>query len=308
MIQSIRLLTVALWTLHIITQPASAANPYTGRSVWNSETYASQVKAAAAVVSDSTLQAKMIKVASFPTFTWLDKFAKVADLPGYLTAAGNSILQLVIYDLPNRDCHATTSLGEYTYANGGAVLYQQFIDSIVTTIKASPSSTVVAVVEPNSLVNLIVNLSDARCASVATAMKASITYACQALTSAGVYVYLDGSNSAFLGWPANLPPAAALFASFYKATGSSPFMRGIATDVGGYNALTAATPDPVTSGSSNYDESHYINALAPLLASNGWNAGFIVDQGRSGVQNIRTTWTNTCNLKGAGLGIRPTTS
>lgn len=49
-------------------------------------------------------------------------------------------------------------------------------------------------------------------------------------------------------------------------------------------------------------------ALAPLLSSAGFPATFIVDLGRSGVQNIRTQWGDWCNIKGAGFGIRPTTS
>lgn len=41
-------------------------------------------------------------------------------------------------------------------------------------------------------------------------------------------------------------------------------------DVANYNALNAASPDPITSGNSNYDENHYINALAPLLTQNSF--------------------------------------
>jgi cellulose 1,4-beta-cellobiosidase len=52
------------------------------------------------------LKAKISKVADIPTFTWFDTMSKVADLPGYLTAAAGQILQIVVYDLPNRDCHA----------------------------------------------------------------------------------------------------------------------------------------------------------------------------------------------------------
>jgi len=44
------------------------------------------------------------------------------------------------------------------------------------------------------------------------------------------------------------------------------------------------------------------------LTSKGFPAHFIVDQGRSGVQNIRAEWGNWCNIKGAGFGIRPTTN
>ncbi|EIW84862.1 glycoside hydrolase family 6 protein [Coniophora puteana RWD-64-598 SS2] len=46
----------------------------------------------------------------------------------------------------------------------------------------------------------------------------------------------------------------------------------------------------------------YINALSPLLQQQGFSAQFIVDQGRSGVQNIRNAWGDWCNIKGAGFG------
>jgi cellulose 1,4-beta-cellobiosidase len=75
-----------------------------------------------------------------------------------------------------------------------------------------------------------------------------------------------------------------------------------------HSALSAASPDPITQGNSNYDEIHYINALAPLLTQAGFPAHFIVDQGRSGQQNLRQAWGDWCNVKGAGFGIRPTTS
>ena len=71
--------------------------------------------------------------------------------------------------------------------------------------------------------------------------------------------------------------------------------------------MSAASPDPITQGDPNYDEIHYIEALAPLLQQEGFNAQFIVDQGRSGVQNIRQQWGDWCNIKGAGFGTRPTT-
>jgi len=38
------------------------------------------------------------------------------------------------------------------------------------------------------------------------------------------------------------------------------------------------------------DEKHYIEALRPLLVSAGFPGNFLVDQGRSGVQEIRNEW------------------
>jgi cellulase/cellobiase CelA1 len=84
----------------------SAQNPYIGKSVWKSTNYASEVNAAAVPVLDTTLKAKILSVAQVPTFTWIDAMYKVANLPGYLTAATGKILQIVIYNLPDRDCRA----------------------------------------------------------------------------------------------------------------------------------------------------------------------------------------------------------
>ncbi|KAG8826405.1 hypothetical protein FRC19_008972 [Serendipita sp. 401] len=290
------------------TVTAVAGNPYTGKSVWTSSYYAAEVDAAAAAVSDSSLKTKILKVKDIPTFTWFDTAAKVDLLPGYLTAASGKILQIVVYDLPNRDCHANASNGEYLYANNGANLYIAYIDKIANAIKASSGTTVVAVIEPDSLANLVTNLSDSRCSSVQDQYKASVTYALKTLATAGVYMYMDAGHAGWLGWPANISPAATMFIQMWTNAGKSPFIRGLATNVANYNALTAASPDPVTPPNPNYDETHYINALAPMLASGGWNAQFIVDQGRSGVQNIRSAWGNWCNIKGAGFGLRPTTN
>lgn len=58
-------------------------------------------------------------------------------------------------------------------------------------------------------------------------------------------------------------------------------------------------------GNPNYDELHYINALVPLLAAQGFPTHFIVDQSRSGRQGIRTSWSDWCNVALAGFGLRP---
>jgi Glycosyl hydrolases family 6 len=48
-------------------------------------------------------------------------------------------------------------------------------------------------------------------------------------------------------------------------------------DVSNYNLLRG-TEDPAQSPNPNYDEEHYINALAPLLTKNNYPAHFIVDR------------------------------
>lgn len=58
------------------------------------------------------------------------------------------------------------------------------------------------------------------------------------LNKVGVYMYLDAGHAGWLGWPANLSPAAQLFDSLYVGAGSPQYVRGLATDVANYNALT----------------------------------------------------------------------
>ncbi|KAG6907255.1 Beta-glucosidase cel3A [Tephrocybe rancida] len=278
--------------------------------------YANEVTAAAAAISDSTQKAKALKVASIPTFTWFDVIAKTSTLGTYLAdasakgkASGTKYLvQIVVYDLPDRDCAALASNGEFSIANDGLNKYKTYIDQLVAQIKQYPDVRVVAVIEPDSLANLVTNLNVSKCSGAQTAYKAGVTYAMQQLNTVGVYMYLDAGHAGWLGWSANLSPAAQLFTQLYKDAGSPSFVRGLATNVANYNALTAASPDPITQGNSNYDEIHYINALAPLLTSGGFPAHFIVDQGRSGVQNIRSQWGDWCNVLGAGFGTHPTLS
>ncbi|KDQ33362.1 glycoside hydrolase family 6 protein [Pleurotus ostreatus PC15] len=294
----------------------TAGNPFVGYEAFLSPYYQDEVTAAVSAISDPTLKAKAAKVASVPNFTWFDVIAKVPTLGDYLSAASakqastgtKQLVQIVVYDLPDRDCAALASNGEFSIANNGLNNYKGYIDQIVAQVKKFPDVRIVAVIEPDSLANLVTNLNVQKCSGAQTAYKQGVTYAMQQLNAVGVYMYLDAGHAGWLGWPANLTPAAQLFAQLYKDAGSPQFVRGLATNVANFNALRASSPDPITQGNQNYDEIHYIEALAPALSSQGFPASFIVDQGRSGVQNIRQQWGDWCNVKGAGFGMRPTTN
>ncbi|KII88139.1 glycoside hydrolase family 6 protein [Plicaturopsis crispa FD-325 SS-3] len=298
------------------TPSSSAGNPFVGATPFLSPYYQSEVQAAAANITDATLKAKALAVAQVPNFTWLDSVSKIPLLGDYLKAAAaeqtssgtTQLAQIIVYDLPDRDCAASASNGEFSIADNGQANYFNYIDQIVAQIKLYPDVRVVAVIEPDSLANLVTNLSVPKCANAQTTYLACVNYAIEQLAAVGVNMYIDAGHAGWLGWSANLSPAAQLFSSVYKNAGSPAQLRGLATNVANYNALVAATPDPITQGDANYDESLYINALAPLLSAQGWSAKFIVDQGRSGVQNIRTAWGDWCNVKGAGFGTRPTTN
>ena len=102
--------------------------------------YASEVTSAAAQISDATTKSKAQSVANIPTFVWLDSVSKVPDLEIYMadaaTKSGCTLVPIVVYDLPNRDCHAKASNGEFTIANNGIANYKNYIDQILAIIKS----------------------------------------------------------------------------------------------------------------------------------------------------------------------------
>lgn len=107
--------------------------------------YANEVQQAAAAISDATLKAKAASVANIPTFTWFDTVSKVADLGTYLADAQSiqnstgqkQVVQIVVYDLPDRDCAAKASNGEFSIANNGQANYYNYIDQLVAQIKST---------------------------------------------------------------------------------------------------------------------------------------------------------------------------
>ena len=131
--------------------------------------------------------------------------------------------------------------------------------------------------EPDSLANLVTNLNVPKCANAEAAYKACVTYAIHQLNLPNVSMYLDGGHAGWLGWSANIGPAAKLFGDVYKSAGRPAAVRGLVTNVSNYNAFSIAICPAYTQGNTNCDEKRYINALAPLLTAAGFPAHFIMD-------------------------------
>lgn len=92
---------------------------------------------------------------------------------------------------------------------------------------------------------------------------------------------MDIGHAGWLGWPANLSPAAQLYANVYKTASQPASLRGLATNIANYNGWSLSTCPSYTSGNTNCDEKRYVNAIAPLLRNAGWDARFIIDTGMS---------------------------
>ncbi|KAI0160011.1 1, 4-beta cellobiohydrolase [Hypoxylon sp. FL1284] len=288
-----------------------SGNPFSGVSMWANSFYASEVSESAVPVLGAGAEA----VAKVPSFMWIDTRDKVdmmADTLANIKAANDAGAEtpnagiFVVYDLPDRDCAAAASNGEYSIADGGAEKYKAYIDAIVDVAKNYSDVRLLLVIEPDSLANMVTNTNIEKCANAQDTYMELTSYAIKGLNLPNVAMYLDAGHAGWLGWPANLDPAAALFAKVYKDAGSPDALRGLVTNVANYNAWELDTCPSYTQGNTNCDESSYVSALAPLLSDAGWDAHFITDTSRSGSQPTgQQEWGDWCNVKGAGFGARP---
>ena len=179
--------------------------------------------------------------------------------------------------MPNRDCAASASNGEYSVASDGLEKYKAYIDAIKTQLNQYTDVPVALIIEPDSLGNLVTNANIPNCSAASDAYKTGIQYAIKTLNAPNVAQYLDAGHAGWLGWPSNIGPAAQLFAQVYKGAGSPASVRGLATNVANYNAWSTTSCPSYTQGSKVCDEKTYINNLAPLLTQNGFPAHFIID-------------------------------
>lgn len=213
-------------------------NPFVGAQGFINPDWAAEVKAGAASVG-GTLGTAEAKVAQYSTAIWLDSMAAISggagysrSLAGYLDAAVTQaasssqpvVITIVIYDLPDRDCAALASNGELKVANNGLATYEtQYIDPIAATINQAKYSNlrIAAIIEPDSLPNLVTNLSMSTCAEANSsgAYVQGVQYALNKLHAiSNVYNYVDIAHDGWLGWTSNFQPAVTLIANTIKGT------------------------------------------------------------------------------------------
>ena len=291
-------------------------NPFVGATFYKNVDYAVSVNAAADVTG-GTLGAKMRQVANFPTFVWLDTIDAVHGTNGYARslashldqalAQGANAIGIVIYDLPNRDCSALASNGELLIAQNGLNRYKtEYIDVIYSVISQSKYSNlrIIMVIEPDSLPNLITNLSFAKCAEAQStgAYVQGVQYAVGKLRSINnTYAYIDVAHAAWLGWPNNFGPFVTLLKQVGTGiTGGNSKVDGFISNTANYNpadepfldANTMIGGNPVRSLQGWYDWNAYIDEqpyLADLKAAltSGSDAyptsiGMLIDTSRNG--------------------------
>lgn len=323
MLPSVALLSLLAAPLAVSAHPSPPkdVNPFVGKNYYANSFYANELKETKKAFlkkGDLLNAARVTTVQRTGTFTWVSNVAGLSGITTAITEARaelrktrkQQIVQLVLYDLPDRDCSAGESAGEFSSANGGLEKYKtEFVDKFAKAVSSAPDLTFAIVLEPDSLGNVITNQAIPFCASASPVYEEGIAYAISKLQFPNVHLYIDAAHGGWLGWADNLPLAAAEFSKVLKLAQTfkkGATIRGFATDVSNYNPYIANPRANYTEWSPSYDEKNYALSLAPYLQNASVPAHFIIDVGRSGLQNTREEWGDWCNVK-AGYGERPTT-
>src|SRR5450432_1241936 len=288
-------------------------NPFEGAHLYINPDYAKTVEGLAVAHPDDAALLK--KMATFPTAIWLSWIADTKDVGRYLDdalakqkAGGKpEVVTFVVYDLPNRDCNAASSAGELSADDTGEAGYQhRYIDVIAAAFAAHPDVRIAAVLEPDSLANLVTNLQNPKCEAAQGIYKRGIAYAITKLSLPNVFLYLDAAHAGWLGWPKNLGRSVTMYKEVLTMAGGADRIRGFALNVSNYDPAKDATNPKRQLDAAPDDELGYVGDLSKALDAAGITGkGFVIDTGRDGKGYIRSSPGNWCNIKGAGLGERP---
>lgn len=217
MLPAVALLSLLAAPLTVVAHPTKDVNPFLGKNYYANSHYANELaetKAAFLKKGDALNAARVTTVQRTGTFVWV---SNVAGLPGITTAIAEArqeqrrtrkqqIVQLVLYDLPDRDCSAGDSAGEFSSADGGLEKYKtEFVDKFAKAVSSAPDLTFAIVLEPDSLGNVITNQAIPTCATATPIYEEGIAYAISKLQFPNVSLYIDAAHGGWLGWADNLP-------------------------------------------------------------------------------------------------------
>ncbi|MCA2218343.1 glycoside hydrolase family 6 protein [Jidongwangia harbinensis] len=260
------------------------------------------------------------RISNTPTAVWLDRIAAIEGtensssngsmgLRDHLDEAleqGAAYIQLVIYNLPGRDCAALASNGELK-PDELPKYKAQYIDPIAA-IQADAKYAnlrIINIVEIDSLPNLVTNTgSQAGATATCDTMLANrgyvegVGYALQKLGALpNAYNYVDAAHHGWIGWDSNFGPTADIMLEAARASGNVSNVHGFITNTANYSALQEPYIQPSTSvGGQSIRQSKWIDwnqysdeltfaqAFRQELVSNGFQSsiGMLIDTSRNG--------------------------
>ncbi|NNN34737.1 cellulose 1,4-beta-cellobiosidase [Streptomyces sp. S3(2020)] len=295
-------------------------NPYTGAKVYVNPEWSAK---AAAEPGGS-------RISNQPTGVWLDRIAAINGVNGgmglraHLDAAlaqkgsGEMVVQLVIYNLPGRDCAALASNGEL----GPTEIDKyktQYIDPIAAILADTKYAglRIVTTIEIDSLPNLVTNTGSRPTATPqCDVMKANgnyqkgVGYALNKLGDvANVYNYIDAGHHGWIGWDDNFAASATVMKEAATSEGATVNdVHGFIANTANYSALKENnfTINDSVAGKSvreskwvdwnrYVDELSFAQAFRNQLVTTGFNSGIgmLIDTSRNG-------WGGTARPAGPG--------
>lgn len=294
--------------------PPDPTNPFVGASFYINSEYVKEVEEAAAASPENAETIK--KVAAYPTASWIVMNSFVAKIPKILAEAekqstpGKPMLSaFVIYNLPNRDCAAKASTGELSADAGGEERYKtEFIDKVAVEFAKYPKHRIVVFLEPDSLPNMVTNLTQPKCAAAEQTYKKGIAYAISKLSMPNVSIYMDIGHAGWLGWEGNRQRAAKIYKEVLDQAGGADKIRGFVTNISNYNTVNSLDGKKLGPSNPCPDELTFAKKLSEAFTAAGVTGKkFVIDTSRNG-KPTRSTWSSWCNVQAAGLGPRPQAS
>ena len=199
-------------------EDARDVNPFLGKNYFANSYYAGELNQtvnAFLAKNDSLNAARTRTVQNTGTFVWITSVAGLSNIKTTIDAARTEqqrtrkqqIVQLVLYDLPDRDCSGGQSGGEFSSANDGLNLYKKtFVDPYAAALKSAWDLTFAVILEPDSLGNVITNQNIPFCANATSTYEQGIAYAIAKLQAPNIALYIDAAHGGWLGWDGNLAP------------------------------------------------------------------------------------------------------
>ena len=301
-----------------------ASNPFLGATTYLNPDYAKLVDISIAQETDATTKENMTKVKDIPTAVWLDRIEAIyggsdngdrMSLEEHFEAAlAQKIdgipmtITIVVYNLPDRDCAAFASNGTLFSDKDGLNIYKRDYIDVIADIASDArfdDLRIVAVLEPDSLPNLVTNTQILKCGIVnseGTYVK-GIQYALKRFAELdNVYTYLDIAHSGWLGWDSNFKNAVSLYASVVKGVnnGDMSVLDGFVTNVANYTPTEEVhMPDPEYDHDLTYtglkaskfyewnpvfDEKDFVEALHEAFVNSGFpdDIAMLIDTSRNG--------------------------
>ena len=301
--------------------PVKVDNPFNAATGYVNPDWQGRVNAQASTTPEP-VAGQMRAIAGQPTAIWLDRIAAITagrGLAGHLDAAvaqdaANGLdavaVTLVLYDLPNRNCAASEGSSELTLQGGLNRYKMEFIDAIrgILSQQQYAALRIAIVVEPWSLYSQVVFEPPTQVTTLrriethqSGVHRDGIRYAISQLGAlSNTYLYVDASNSGWLGWDQNVNDALTLYDQVLSSASGGPGydkIHGFATNVAGYvptEEIFLPNPNLAVGGipilttrwfdfNPRIDEKDYVTTLLTAFAARGCvGCGVIIDTSRNG--------------------------